>query len=94
MNIWGGVFFEGRFYKEGLRLSLYRACKAECATFFVDGGGQRQWQDANKFVQMMTGDENKYQEIYKHLLDKEQGKVKHDPKSVLRMLLNNFEDLW
>ena len=43
---------------------------------------------------MMTGDENKYQEIYKHLIDKEQGKGKHDPKSVLKMLLNNFEDLW
>ena len=43
---------------------------------------------------MMTGDENKYPEIYKHLLDKEQCKVKHDPKSVLKMLLNSFEDLW
>jgi hypothetical protein len=58
------------------------------------GGGQWQWHDANKFVTMMTNNENASQVVYKQLLDTDDDKAKNDPGSVLGMLLNNFEDLW
>jgi hypothetical protein len=61
-----------------------------CATFFVlIGGGERQWKEVCKFVDMMTQKEDQAKCTYKTMSEQ-----KYVREGVLDMLINSFEDLW